>query len=866
MKAPQFNRTSLKEPSSPSCPVRRCGAWLLPVVILLAASPSPIVAGEVHAWYGTSATSGYWSVAANWKDSATPDGRSGEALVFMPGGSLLVNTNDLLHLPPATHVSFDAININDGGYSLHGNPVNVAFIEARYPLGAEATINFDIHGGASVTVYTNSATLNLKGNLILTNGGLYLGGLGDVEISGFVSGTGAVTKVKGNTGDLTLSGFGANTYSGDTVVRDGTLRLDRYRLVGMTVVGATAVPGDLAIGVGTNGVTSAWVELQRDNQIANTAVVTVAGSGLLDLNDQNDTIGDLVLVGGDVRTGAGVLTVAGNVSALPGDTVNLMGNLNLGTSGTRVFTLDNVGKWLAVNAAVSGGSGATLRKRGLGTLGLNGSNSFAGPVIIEAGGVDVYHPLSLGGTAAGTVLAALPLEQPQLRLRQNLSITNETLTVSNSIAVLSTDGLSTWRGPVILMADLTATTGATANELRLDGVLSGAGGLRISGLGNVLLEGTQANTFTGPCSVYIGTLELAKTAGLNAIPGGLVVGDGTGGAEADVVVFSADHQIADPGAVEIAASGFLDLAGHDEVIGQLTGSGAVNLGSGMLTVNNRTGHTFSGNIRGGRAGFGGGDVAKDGPGRWTLSGSNTYWGKTYVSDGTLLVNGTIANSDILIAGSGTLGGTGTVQNINVTGLGGTVAPGTSAGRLTAQGAVVLTNATFEAELNGRAAGAEYDQLVTDQAPVLGDGHRNGNLNVLVGFAPPAGSTFTIVSNRSSSPVSGTFNGKGQNATFAAAGWLFQISYTGGSGNDVVLTRVVAPAASNFVASASSGQLQLAAQGFANAAYVLEAATNLNDPILWQPIQTNMANGTGLVQFTDPDLPVNTQRFYRIASP
>jgi hypothetical protein len=138
--------------------------------------------------------------------------------------------------------------------------------------------------------------------------------------------------------------------------------------------------------------------------------------------------------------------------------------------------------------------------------------------------------------------------------------------------------------------------------------------------------------------------------------------------------------------------------------------------------------------------------------------------------------------------------------------------------------------------------------------------------VLVGFTPPVGSTFLILSNRSASPISGTFSGKAQNAKFAADGWLFQISYTGGSGNDVVLTRVAAPAASNFVASASSGQMQLSGQGFANAAYVLEAATNLNTPILWQPIQTNVANGSGLVSFTDPDLPLNAQRFYRIASP
>ena len=58
-----------------------------------------------------------------------------------------------------------------------------------------------------------------------------------------------------------------------------------------------------------------------------------------------------------------------------------------------------------------------------------------------------------------------------------------------------------------------------------------------------------------------------------------------------------------------------------------------------------------------------------------------------------------------------------------------------------------------------------------------------------GFTPPPRSTFTIVDNDGSDPINGTFAGLDEGATVSADGYPFRISYVGGDGNDIVLSRL-----------------------------------------------------------------------------
>lgn len=50
-----------------------------------------------------------------------------------------------------------------------------------------------------------------------------------------------------------------------------------------------------------------------------------------------------------------------------------------------------------------------------------------------------------------------------------------------------------------------------------------------------------------------------------------------------------------------------------------------------------------------------------------------------------------------------------------------------------------------------------------------------------------GTTFVLVSKTSAGPVSGSFAGRPEGSVFTASGSTWQISYTGGDGNDVAIT-------------------------------------------------------------------------------
>jgi hypothetical protein len=100
---------------------------------------------------------------------------------------------------------------------------------------------------------------------------------------------------------------------------------------------------------------------------------------------------------------------------------------------------------------------------------------------------------------------------------------------------------------------------------------------------------------------------------------------------------------------------------------------------------------------------------------------------------------------------------------------------------------VNSGGAFRVRLNGPTAGTEYDRLSlanADSTVTLA-----GTLDLIAAPGLTAGSTFRILDNSGSAAVSGTFTGLPQNAEFYEDGQWWRISYTGGTGNDVVLTRI-----------------------------------------------------------------------------
>ena len=64
------------------------------------------------------------------------------------------------------------------------------------------------------------------------------------------------------------------------------------------------------------------------------------------------------------------------------------------------------------------------------------------------------------------------------------------------------------------------------------------------------------------------------------------------------------------------------------------------------------------------------------------------------------------------------------------------------------------------------------------------------------FKPAVGQSYTIIDNDSNDAVTGTFNNLAEGATFTVDGYVFKISYVGGTGNDVVVTVQSVPTTPN----------------------------------------------------------------------
>jgi autotransporter-associated beta strand protein len=178
------------------------------------------------------------------------------------------------------------------------------------------------------------------------------------------------------------------------------------------------------------------------------------------------------------------------------------------------------------------------------------------------------------------------------------------------------------------------------------------------------------------------------------------------------------------------------------------------------------------------------------PGILVLGGMDTYTGPTTVNAGTLVVEGSLTSSSVTVGASGTLGGGGSIgSTVDVSG---TLAPGAAnaPGNLTVNAATTLNaNSTFALQLNGPAAGTDYDQLTL--APTASLSITSGaNFALTLNYAPAGTETFTLIDNNTTSELNGAFANLADQsiftANFAGTDYSFFVNYHGGDGNDLVL--------------------------------------------------------------------------------
>ncbi|HEX8911633.1 MAG TPA: autotransporter-associated beta strand repeat-containing protein, partial [Humisphaera sp.] len=180
----------------------------------------------------------------------------------------------------------------------------------------------------------------------------------------------------------------------------------------------------------------------------------------------------------------------------------------------------------------------------------------------------------------------------------------------------------------------------------------GTGTLTKTGTGKLTLGGSAASIGTGNYVISAGTLELNKTPGASAVPGGLVLGDGTTPATAKLL---AANQIADAATVTVNAGSTFDLNGNADTVAAVAGTGTVTSAApAVLSVTAGT-----------TAALLGGQLSLTKANAGTLSvtnASNTFTGTLQVNNGILEV------ASLADAGAGSQG-TGTIRILNGTNAG-----------------------------------------------------------------------------------------------------------------------------------------------------------------------------------------------------
>ncbi|EAU8775817.1 autotransporter outer membrane beta-barrel domain-containing protein [Salmonella enterica] len=498
--------------------------------------------------------------------------------------------------------------------------------------------------------YTGSTTIS-EGTLIATN--VEALGTGNVtdnatlemntggDFDNAISGSGQVVK----SGDDVLTLSGANSYSGGTLISDGTLVASNVE-----ALGTGDVTDDAVLELNTGG--------DFDNAISGSGQVVKSGDDVLTLSGANSYSGGTLISDGTL--------VASNVEALGTGDVTDDATLELNTGGDFINNIGGTGR---------------VEKSGDDKLTLSGSNTYTGGTLISSGTL-VANDVNALGTGDVTDNATLMLNTGG-DFTNNIGGTGRVEKSGDDALTLS--GSNTYTGGTLISGgtlvandvnalgtgDITDNATLALNAVGdFDNAISGSGKVEKSGDDALTLSGS--NTYTGGTLISSGTLVASNVEALGT-------GDVTDNATLELNTSGTfDNAISGSGQVVKSGDKMLTLSGANSYSGgtlisdgTLVASNVESLGTGDVTddatLELNTGGDFINNIGGT------GRVEKSGDDKLTLSGSNTYTGGTLISSGTLVANdvnalgtGDVTDNATLMLNTGgdftnNIGGTGRVE-------------------------------------------------------------------------------------------------------------------------------------------------------------------------------------------------------------
>ncbi|ODL29022.1 autotransporter-associated beta strand repeat-containing protein [Salmonella enterica] len=472
-----------------------------------------------NSYTGGTTISGGTLVASNVEALGTGDVTNNATLELNTGGDFINNIGGTGRVEKSGDdtLTLSGSNTYTGGTLINGGTLVASNVEAlgtgdvtdnaTLALNTGGTFDNAISGSGQV-VKSGDETLTLSGTNSYTGGTTISGGTlvatnvealgsGDVTddatlelntggtFDNAISGSGQVVK----SGDKMLTLSGANSYSGGTLISDGTLVASNVE-----ALGTGDVTNNATLALNTGG--------DFTNNISGSGQVVKSGDETLTLSGSNSYTGGTTISGGTL--------VATNVDALGTGDVTNSSTLELNTGGT----FDN---------AISG-SGQVV-KSGDETLTLSGSNTYTGGTLIS-GGTLVATNVDALGTGDVTDNATLELNtggtfdnvisgsgqvvksgDDTLTLSGANSYTGGTLISGGTLVATSVEALG--RGDVTDNAVLELNTGGT-----FDNAISGSGQVVKSGDKTLTLSG--ANSYTGGTTISGGTLVASNVEALGS--------------------------------------------------------------------------------------------------------------------------------------------------------------------------------------------------------------------------------------------------------------------------------------------------------------------------------------------------------------
>ena len=457
-----------------------CLSVLLPALSASAADVTWSSTGSV-----TSGGDGNWTGNSTWwNGSSAVSWTDGDNATFSAAGNTTVN-NDVTAGTLTFSNGTSNISILDGAGSLTVNN------------GITAT-NTANTAARTYTISESSLILGANQTWTVNNGGST--GTANLAVSSAISGSGLGITKAGN-GTLTLSG--ANTFSGNVTVANGTLSVNS---ISDSTASALGNGTSLTLGQAGQSTTAALVYTGNTSATTNRALILVG-------NNSSATI---------TSSGNGALTLNGTFT-----------NQLTGTNG-RAFTLDgtNQGDNTFAGSIVSNGTtGIRLAKAGTGRWILTGNNTIGTYLDITGGTLAVNSMSAAGGSVTMRMLAGTfeYLGAGDNSTKQ-VSLSTWSPTLGDGSVTISSNGTGALR--FTNASFINTTIGANASSTRtliLDAFSTNSGNNEITGVisnssngslsGNVTFNITALNktgagkwilsgnnTYTGDTFVNAGTL------------------------------------------------------------------------------------------------------------------------------------------------------------------------------------------------------------------------------------------------------------------------------------------------------------------------------------------------------------------------